>query len=91
VAGHAEKTPIGRYNYFKRRVSHFDVCQVDVYMLKVEKQLKTWREKGQREAQWFTLEEAAELVQEPGLVALLQNLAQTLVGSKLRSTKVGRA
>jgi hypothetical protein len=45
-------------------------------MLKVEKQLKNWREKGQREAQWFTLEEAAELVQEPGLVALLQNLAQ---------------
>ena len=42
----------------------------------VEKQQKTWREKGQREVQWFTLGEAAELVQEPGLVALLRNVAQ---------------
>jgi 8-oxo-dGTP pyrophosphatase MutT (NUDIX family) len=31
VAGHAEKTPIGRYYYFKRRASHFDVCQVDLH------------------------------------------------------------
>ena len=77
VTGHAKKKPIGTYNYFKKREAHFDVCRVDVYLLRVEKQLKNWREKGQREAQWFTLNEAADLVQEPGLVALLHDLART--------------
>jgi 8-oxo-dGTP pyrophosphatase MutT (NUDIX family) len=76
VTGRAKKKPIGTYTYFKRREAHFDVCRVDVYLLMVEKQLKTWREKGQREVQWFTLGEAAELVQEPGLIALLRNVAQ---------------
>src|SRR6202051_29764 len=76
VTGRAKKKPIGAYTYFKRREAHFDVCQVDVYLLMVKKQLKTWREKDQREARWFTLDEAAELVQEQGLVALLKNLAQ---------------
>jgi 8-oxo-dGTP pyrophosphatase MutT (NUDIX family) len=77
VIGHVKKKPIGAYTYFKRREAHFDVCQVDVYLLMVEKQLKTWREKDQREAQWFPLDEAADLVQEPGLVALLRSFAQT--------------
>ncbi len=76
LTGHIKKKPIGTYTYFKRRAAHFDACRVDVYLLMVEKQLKTWREKDQREARWLTLDEAAELVQEPGLIWLLQNLAQ---------------
>jgi 8-oxo-dGTP pyrophosphatase MutT (NUDIX family) len=76
VIGQAAKKPIGTYTYFKRREAHFDVCRVDVYVLAVKKQLKTWREKDQREARWFTLDEAADLVQEPGLVALLRNVAR---------------
>ena len=76
VIGQAAKKPIGTYTYFKRREAHFDVCRVDVYVLVVKKQLETWREKDQREARWFTLDEAADLVQEPGLVALLRNVAR---------------
>ncbi len=76
VIGQAKKKPIGCYFYFKRREAHFDLCRVDVYHLIVKKQRKSWREKGQREARWFTLDEAAELVQEPGLVALLLNVAK---------------
>jgi 8-oxo-dGTP pyrophosphatase MutT (NUDIX family) len=76
LVGRPSKKPIGSYTYFKRRDAHFDLCRVDVYVLTLDKQLKTWREKGQREAQWFTLEEAAELVEETGLVALLQDLAR---------------
>jgi 8-oxo-dGTP pyrophosphatase MutT (NUDIX family) len=87
VTGHAGKKPIGTYDYFKRREAHFDVCKVAVYLLRVEKQLKSWRERGEREAQWFTLDEAADLVQEPGLVALLQDLARTGFG-KARRAKV---
>jgi 8-oxo-dGTP pyrophosphatase MutT (NUDIX family) len=77
VTGHAGKKPIGAYTYFKRQEAHFDVCRVAVYLLRVEKQLRTWREKAQRHGRWFTLNEAADLVQEPGLVALLRNLAKT--------------
>jgi 8-oxo-dGTP pyrophosphatase MutT (NUDIX family) len=76
VSGHFWKRPIGAYSYFKRRERHFDLCHVDVYMMRVEKQHATWAEKGQREAAWFTLEEAAELVEEQGLVALLVGLAR---------------
>jgi 8-oxo-dGTP pyrophosphatase MutT (NUDIX family) len=82
VAGHTRKKPIGSYTYFKRREGHFDVCQVGVYMLRVERQLKTWREKGQRQMRWFTLEEAADMVQEPGLIALLRDLARTDFGGR---------
>jgi 8-oxo-dGTP pyrophosphatase MutT (NUDIX family) len=76
VVGRAKKRPLGTYTYFKRREAHFDVCRVDVYPLLVKKQLDTWREKDQRQARWFTLDEAADLVQEPGLVALLRKVAQ---------------
>jgi 8-oxo-dGTP pyrophosphatase MutT (NUDIX family) len=76
VIGQAKKKPIGHYVYFKRREARFDVCRVDVYPLIVKKQRKQWREKGQREARWFTLEEAAGLVQEPGLVAILLNITK---------------
>jgi 8-oxo-dGTP pyrophosphatase MutT (NUDIX family) len=77
VVGRVDKKPIGRYAYFKRREAHFDICEVDVYLLAVEKQAKTWRERGERKAEWFSFEEAAQLVEEPGMVAILRDLART--------------
>jgi 8-oxo-dGTP pyrophosphatase MutT (NUDIX family) len=75
VVGRPRKKPIGSYVYFKRRKTHFDVCRVDVYVLAFAKQLKTWREMGQREIKWFPLPQAADLVEEPGLIALIHKLA----------------
>jgi 8-oxo-dGTP pyrophosphatase MutT (NUDIX family) len=77
VVGRIGKKPIGRYAYFKRREAHFDVCEVDVFLLTVEKQAKTWRERGERRTEWFTLEEAADLVDETGMIAILRDLART--------------
>ncbi len=90
VVGRPRKKPIGSYVYFKRQETHFDICRVDVYVLAFAKQLKTWREIGQREAKWFGLEEAAELVEEPGLVALLQTLDREGLG-KMKPKKIGAA
>ncbi len=90
VVGRPRKKPIGSYVYFKRQAAHFDVCRVDVYVLAFAKQLKTWREIGQREAKWFSLGEAAELVEEPGLIALLQKLAAEGRG-KVKPRKAGSA
>jgi 8-oxo-dGTP pyrophosphatase MutT (NUDIX family) len=75
--GKVEKKPIGRYAYFKRHSITFDLCEVEVFILAVEKQAKAWPEQGQRRAKWFTIEEAAKLVDEPGLAAVLLGIAQT--------------
>jgi 8-oxo-dGTP pyrophosphatase MutT (NUDIX family) len=80
IVGRPRKTPIGSYVYFKRQTAHFDICRVDVYLLAFAKQLKAWREKGQREAKWFGFDEAATLVEEPGLIKLLLDLHATGVG-----------
>jgi 8-oxo-dGTP pyrophosphatase MutT (NUDIX family) len=77
LVGQVNKRPFGRYSYFKRREAHFDLCHVDVYLLIIDKQRKKWRERAQRQTRWFTFEEAATLVDEQGLVAILLNLAAT--------------
>lgn len=74
VKGAIKPKPIGHYEYWKRRTEHFDLCRVDVYPLEVSKQLKAWREKGQREAHWFNVEEAAHQVLEPALAELIRGL-----------------
>ncbi len=74
IVGRIHKQPVGSYRYWKRRTAHFDLCTVRVYLLEVERQLKTWREKGQREARWFTIDEAAALVDEPGLSDAIRRL-----------------
>jgi 8-oxo-dGTP pyrophosphatase MutT (NUDIX family) len=79
VTGKVGKKPIGSYEYFKRRAITFDLCRVEVFILAVEKQARTWPEQHQRRANWFELEEAATLVDEPGLSAVLVGLAENLV------------
>lgn len=74
VKGSIQHKPIGHYDYWKRRTEHFDLCRVEVYPLAVSKQLKSWREKGQREAQWFQVEDAAYQVLEPALAELIRSL-----------------
>ena len=92
VVGRPSKKRLGSYIYFKRRQSHFDVCRVDVYVLAFAKQLKTWREIGQRDAMWFSLPAAADLVEEPGLVALIHKLDAEGCGKlKPRKALAGRS
>ena len=74
VKGEVDDKPLGHYSYWKRRAAHFDLCRVNVYPLEVSKQLRSWREKGQRDAQWFEVEEAAHQVLEPALAELIRSL-----------------
>lgn len=74
VKGEIGDKPLGHYDYWKRRATHFDLCRVDVFPLRVSKQLKSWREKGQRHAQWFGVEDAALQVIEPALADLIRTL-----------------
>ncbi|MGJ4859792.1 NUDIX hydrolase [Labrys sp. KB_33_2] len=74
LLGKADKKPIGIYPYWKRLDTHFALVETTVYRLEVKATLKKWKEQGQREVQWMSLEEAALLVTEPGLADLLREL-----------------
>jgi ADP-ribose pyrophosphatase YjhB (NUDIX family) len=75
LVGKASKQPVGEFLYWKRRNLHFDLVRVFVYQLDVAGHLPTWREMSEREVRWFKPQDAALLVQETGLSALLLHLA----------------
>jgi 8-oxo-dGTP pyrophosphatase MutT (NUDIX family) len=69
-------TPLGSYRYDKQRRAGRPIpVTVDVYPLTVLRQRNEWPEKGQRDLLWVAPEEAAEMVAEPGLAAILLALA----------------
>jgi phosphate:Na+ symporter len=75
VVGQVGTSPIGSYSYEKRlKQGDVVVCEVHVFPLEVRSQKKSWREKGEREVQWFSSAEAAETVQEPVLSDIIRSL-----------------
>ena len=74
VRGRIARKPLGRFPYRKwRSAKRFDMAKVDVFALKVTKELDKWKEQGQRERRWCTRDEAAGLVDEPELSALIRS------------------
>jgi 8-oxo-dGTP pyrophosphatase MutT (NUDIX family) len=71
VLGEPRTESIGSYTYEKRRSSGIVPVRVSVYLLDVREELATWPESGQRQRAWFTFQDAAAIVQEPELRALL--------------------
>ena len=78
VVGRINERSIGFYHYTKLAVDAGVHCKVEVFALEVEEQLVSWPEEGQRHIQWFELQEASEVVQEPELSAIIRNLAALL-------------
>ena len=74
VVGRIRKEPLGEYLYLKRLDDDFELCRVAVYRLDVDRQHKKWNEMAQRRCNWFSIDEAAELVLEPGLITILRDL-----------------
>ncbi|MDX2258425.1 MAG: NUDIX hydrolase [Hyphomicrobiaceae bacterium] len=81
VKGDVGSTPIGRFEYFKRLTETFELVAVDVYVIGVTKELADWPEQDARERRWMAVSEAADLVVEPGLVALLVGLDEGRIAS----------
>jgi 8-oxo-dGTP pyrophosphatase MutT (NUDIX family) len=74
VVGPVGKRSIGTFHYPKRLADGGTVtCEVHVYPLAVESQRKRWPERLERTQRWFTPNEAAQVVQEPELAALLRS------------------
>jgi 8-oxo-dGTP pyrophosphatase MutT (NUDIX family) len=76
VIGRVHKKPVGFYTYWKRREDHFDLCRVKVFILEVRSQLPAWREKGQRQSAWLLIDDAADLVDDTGLIPILRRLPE---------------
>ena len=75
VRGAVSAEPMGSYRYEKRRRNGATVMmEVQLFRLAVADELDDWPEKGQRERRWVTPGEAAALVAEPDLQALLRRL-----------------
>ncbi len=72
AVGDAHKSSVGTYTYLKLLDSgESALCNVRVYPLLVKRQLKSFREAGQRVLEWFSIEDAADAVKEPELADLI--------------------
>lgn len=73
AVGRPAKRPLGVYRYRKRlRDGSAVPCAVAVFALKVERLKDVWPEAGERARRWCAPEEAAGLVEEEDLAALLR-------------------
>ena len=76
VLGSAEAEPFGSFCYFKD--SSIRRYRVTVHLLQLHTMAKDFPEKMTRKARWFPLEKAMREASQPGLRALLANLARQL-------------
>lgn len=68
LSGTVSHVEVGRYFYAKSLADGQDVpCEVLVYPLQVAEVANKWKERRERERQWFTGDEAARQVAEPDL------------------------
>jgi 8-oxo-dGTP pyrophosphatase MutT (NUDIX family) len=73
VQGAVQEIPVGAYVYDKLRKSGLTVpCNVQVFRVAVQTLADDWPEAKKRRRAWYPLAEAAALVDEPGLAALLR-------------------
>ena len=68
VLGSVRPESVGSYQYQKWG----GTCTVEVFVLDVERLEDTWPEQESRQRRWVDVDEAAELVREDGLAAILR-------------------
>jgi 8-oxo-dGTP pyrophosphatase MutT (NUDIX family) len=79
--------PLGFYTYFKENGSdNRRPTAVEVYLLRVTKQVKKWPEKRERRLTWVPIAEAIALIQEPGVVPLLWRLSELVEANLIKAT-----
>ncbi len=71
IRGDVDDEPIGRFCYEKWG----GTCEVEVFRMQVTTILDHWPEQDLRDRRWVTLLEAARMVREPELAAILRSVA----------------
>ena len=74
AVGKSRKRAVGRYLYWKRKETNFEMCKVRMFLIDVQGVLDDWPEKQERQRRWFSIVDASDLVEEPGLKAALRSL-----------------
>ncbi|MFM5917121.1 MAG: DUF47 family protein [Novosphingobium sp.] len=74
VTGTICPIPLGQYRYRKTRKTGASLMiDVDVYPLAVSRELDDWKEASERTRRWFSLGDAADMVDEPDLANLIRS------------------
>lgn len=75
LMGEVETTPYGHFHYDKRlRTGEVVPCEVDVFLMRVDRELEDWPERSQRKRRWVSPAQAADMIQESDLAQLLLRL-----------------
>lgn len=90
VVGEIGRKRLGHYLYWKRLDAHFALVKVSVYALAVRRQLADWPERHERAQAWLPAEDAALLIDEPELGAILLDFAQSRAARLLATAKQPR-
>ncbi|GLK72698.1 NUDIX hydrolase [Ancylobacter dichloromethanicus] len=90
VVGDMGRKRLGQYLYWKRLETHFALVKVGVYPLAVRRQLADWPERHERAQIWLSAEDAALLVDEPELGAIILDYAQSRAPHLLARSNGGR-
>ncbi len=81
VEGDVPEEPIGSYRSVKIVGLQRNLIQVDLYPLRLTRQLDDWPEKAQRHRHWALLPEARRLLSSPELVDIAVRLNQSVLSS----------
>lgn len=73
LLGRAEKQRIGIFEFDKIHAGRKKTCAIDVYLMKVERQLQSWAEMDQRSVLRCSVETALSLICSPSLGQLIND------------------
>lgn len=79
IEGEIDRRPIGCYRTMKTLAIRRAVIEVDMYPLRLTRQLDDWPEKTHRHRHWVILPEAKRLLSEPRLRELAEKLSQRVL------------
>src|SRR5688500_14885071 len=89
VLGAVCPVPLGSYRYRKRQGSGASLMvDVDVFPLAMTDELDSWKEQGERERRWFSLNEASSAVDEEDLGNLIHSFASGQFQSAVRRNRL---
>jgi predicted phosphate transport protein (TIGR00153 family) len=92
VLGAVCPVPLGSYRYRKRQGSGASLMvDVDVFPLAITEELDAWKEQGERERRWFSLDEASDAVEEEDLGSLIHSFASREFQSAVNRSRLGEA
>lgn len=87
VEGVVEQRPIGSYRTIKKGGLRRSVVEVDLYPMRVTRQLDEWQEKESRHRHWVLLPEAKRLLSDPVLADLAVKLSRRIVAAQSQPVK----